>query len=103
MPNFVLFSPVDIFLCVLGEMSGFILRHMLAVILSLEAILWISLSSSSDSILNCKILFLRANSISVFSFPTPENIIFFGETPAAIHFLNSPMETMSAPHPNFAK
>ena len=62
-----------------------------------------SSSSSSDSMLNCSILFFKANSISEFSLPTPEKIIFFGDTPAAIHFLNSPIDTISAPQPNFAK
>ena len=62
-----------------------------------------SSSSSSDSILNCSTLFFKAYSISEFSLPTPEKIIFLGDTPAATHFLNSPIETISAPQPSFAK
>ena len=53
--------------------------------------------------LNCKILFLKATSISFFALPTPEKIILFAGTPAAIHFSNSPMETISAPQPNLEK
>ena len=86
-----------------GVISGFTLRQIFADILSFDAIFCISKSSSLDSILNCCTLFFKANSISYFSLPTPEKIIFSGLIPAAIHFLNSPIETMSAPAPNFPK
>ena len=42
-----------------------------------------------------------ANSISLEVFPTPEKTIFFGLIPAFRAIINSPIDTTSAPNPNF--
>ena len=61
----------------------------------------ISLISLSDSVFNNKIFLFIAYLISSSVLPTPEKTIFFGLMPAFKALINSPIETTSAPKPNF--
>ena len=70
-------------------------------LLFLFAIRSISKISLLDSALISNIFFLIAYSISFEVFPTPENTILFGFIPDFNDFINSPIETTSAPKPNF--
>jgi len=59
------------------------------------------LASLSDSTFINSIFLFIAVRISSSVFPTPEKTIFFGLIPTFIAFNNSPIDTTSAPEPNF--
>ena len=54
-----------------------------------------------DSEFISRIFFSIANFISFSVLPTPEKTIFFGLMPALRANINSPLDTTSAPSPNF--
>ena len=58
-------------------------------------------TSLSDSVFISKIFLFIAYLISSSVLPTPEKTIFLGFIPAFIALMSSPIETTSAPKPNF--
>jgi len=102
MPNFALFSPVAMYLCVCGSTSGFTRSATGARVPTSRATSSSARSSPSDSTLNRRISALSASCISSRVLPTPEKMIFFGDTPARSARCSSPPETISAPAPALA-